>query len=82
MFAFIWVVVVQGKCFHFLFWDANLHNVFDIAKQKTWKSNRSWYIGNEKGMTNDVEIEIYGFIDKEGNALVKVRAIIVNKRAI
>jgi hypothetical protein len=27
------------------------------------------------GMTNDIEIEIYGFIDKEGNVLVKFRAI-------
>ena len=34
------------------------------------------------GMTNDEEIEIYGFIDKTGKVLVKFRAINDNKELI
>ena len=33
-------------------------------------------------MTDDVEIEIYGFIDKTGNVLVKFRAINDDKELI
>ena len=55
-----------------------IRGFYNGVAQVDWQLNPDgrYYMDDDGfGMTNDVEIEIYGFIDKEGNVLVKFRTI-------
>ena len=69
------VDVAQCLSFHF---PSFIRGFYNGVAQVDWQLNPDgrYYMDDDGfGMTNDVEIEIYGFIDKEGKVLVKFRAI-------
>ena len=76
------VFVAQCLSFHFPSFIRGFKN--GVARVD-WQLNPDgrYYMDDDGfGMTDDVEIEIYGFIDKTGNVLVKFRAINDNKELI
>ena len=76
------VFVAQCLSFHFPSFIRGFKN--GVARVD-WQLNPDgrYYMDDDGfGMTDDVEIEIYGFIDKTGNVLVKFRAIDDNKELI
>lgn len=76
------VYVAQCLSFHYPSFIRGFKN--GVARVD-WQLNPDgrYYMDDDGfGMTDDVEIEIYGFIDKTGNVLVKFRAINDDKELI
>ena len=76
------VYVAQCLSFHYPSFIRGFKN--GVARVD-WQLNPDgrYYMDDDGfGMTDDVEIEIYGFIDKTGKVLVKFRAINDNKELI
>ena len=69
------IYVAQCLSFHFPSFIREFENGVARVDWQLNPDGRYYMDDDGYGMTDDEEVEIYGFIDKEGNVLVKFRAI-------
>ena len=68
-------MVIRGKCFHYPSFIRSFQNGVALVEWQLNPDGRYYTDDDGFGMTDDEEVNIYGFIDRLGNVVMSFRAV-------